>query len=207
MSLGVTDRALIIGSGESMDLNSIRDYQYIICADGGYHHIEGKIKPDIIIGDFDSVSPCNLPPGIETMRFPEDKDNTDTELCIIHALNKGIEHIDITGIYGSRPDHFFTGISLLRRYIGMDITLQTERFSIFIIKPAERFVFKELKGRTVSFFSLSSRTQIIDAEGFRYPLKRKKLKLKIPVGVSNQIVRDNAEIYYKKGALLCFIEK
>lgn len=203
----MTDRALIIGSGESIDLNGIENYRYIICADGGYHHIDGKVKPDIIIGDFDSVSPYNVPSGIETMRFPEDKDKTDTELCIIYALDKGIEHIDITGIYGSRPDHFFTGISLLRRYIGMDITLQTEQFSIFMINPSERFVFKELKGKMVSFFSLSSRTQIIDAEGFKYPLKRKKLKLKIPVGVSNQIVKDSAEIYYKKGALLCFIEK
>ena len=53
-------RAVIIGNGEIKDYDFIagklRKGDYIICADGGYRHaVKLGIKPDVLIGDMDSI--------------------------------------------------------------------------------------------------------------------------------------------------------
>ena len=55
---------------------------FIICADGGYDEAARcGIVPDLIMGDFDSLS-CDLPDNIATVRFSPEKDYTDLDLAL-----------------------------------------------------------------------------------------------------------------------------
>ena len=104
---------------------------YIICADGGYDIAKGLgIKPDLLLGDFDSINldVAGIPDDIEISKFPPEKDYTDLEL----AINKAMEiagsrdfsaslepsplQIEIAGGIGGRLDHTIANIQLLSAY-------------------------------------------------------------------------------------------
>jgi len=52
--------------------------RYVICADGGYSIAKRLgIVPDVIIGDFDTYTK-KLPEDCEVIKYPAEKDDTDT---------------------------------------------------------------------------------------------------------------------------------
>jgi thiamine pyrophosphokinase len=93
-----------------------------IAADSGLLAAVGAgIKPDWVIGDMDSLSDTQLldsfPPE-RVIRFRhQDKDHTDTELAVFHAVKQGCNDIWIIGGGGGRNDHFFAVRSLFERDI------------------------------------------------------------------------------------------
>ena len=74
----------------------------IICCDGGARHLwKTGIKPDVIIGDMDSIEPDHLASyskqGVKIIKYPVNKDFTDTELALDYALGLKPEAIFIWG--------------------------------------------------------------------------------------------------------------
>ena len=119
-----TENLLLISGGsieESYMLKYIEEQQFdhIIAADSGMEFLYrcGK-KPDMIVGDFDSVDPVVLEAyrkmdGIEWKVFRPEKDDTDTELAVQTAAEIGAEEIHIVGGTGSRLDHMLANVYLL----------------------------------------------------------------------------------------------
>ena len=79
---------------------------YVICADGGYETAQKyKITPDLIVGDFDSVT---TPPqkGRKVVPLPVEKDVTDTMFSVMKGLVKGYRSFVLVGCLGGpRFDH------------------------------------------------------------------------------------------------------
>ncbi len=71
---------------------------------GAYYLIEQGIVPDVIVGDFDSVSEeewaifQQVVPNIELVQA--EKDETDTDLALIRALDLKPSEILLTGVTG-----------------------------------------------------------------------------------------------------------
>ena len=96
----------------------VRAYKFIIAVDGGLNHLaKMHIKPDVIIGDFDSATneSLQLYSDVPIHRYPSDKDETDMELALQFALSQNPEKIYIYGALGKRPDHELANFHLLRR--------------------------------------------------------------------------------------------
>ena len=94
-----------------------QQFRYIIAADSGMEFLYkyGK-KPDMIVGDFDSVDPAVLEAyrkmdGIEWKVLRPEKDDTDTESAVQTAAELGAEEIHIVGGTGSRLDHSMENMS------------------------------------------------------------------------------------------------
>jgi len=73
---------------------------FLIAVDGGLHHLKRLgLKPDLLIGDLDSVDANELAEvidaGIEVQRFLPAKDQTDLELALEYTLKNGYAHIVI----------------------------------------------------------------------------------------------------------------
>jgi thiamine pyrophosphokinase len=90
----------------------------VIAADRGLHALrEAGIRPDHVVGDFDSL-PKNeiLPsdPSIEVRRFNPVKDDTDTGIAVSLALELGAGQITMFGATGTRMDHQMANMALLR---------------------------------------------------------------------------------------------
>lgn len=199
------DAILIVGGGEETDLTLIKSFENVACADSGYDTVKDFTHPLFIIGDFDSIK-SKPADNIELIKYPVEKDMTDTELAIIEAIHRGYENIYITGIKGSRPDHFHAVTELLYKYRKKNIVLFTKRHSIFLMHKETDYKFDDMKGSELSLFAYSPSASQFTTQGLKYSLEGISLKRGCPVGVSNRISAKKALVNFRKGYVLCFVQ-
>lgn len=208
--------ALIIGNGKKVNKNIIKNikYDYVICADGGLDKAQDYgIMPDIIIGDFDSVDLSLLKQyelqNIRTLKFPAEKDFTDMELAIEHAISKGYKNITLIGASGSRLDHTLGNITLMEKYYkdGVHITIIDNNNEIKIISDNSELIIKFKQSIYISMIPVTDEIQGLSMEGFKYPLKDVEVKRGSTLLISNQIISSQGIIRLKKGTAILFISK
>src|SRR4030042_640169 len=90
----------------------------ILCADGGLLHArEVGVTPRAVIGDMDSLSRDVLnelsQSDVPIQLFPSDKNKTDLELALEHAVELQVSEILIVAALGKRMDHSLSNIQLL----------------------------------------------------------------------------------------------
>ena len=194
-------RAIVICGGcvGEYILNYVKSDDYIICADSGYDRAKKfGIKPDIIIGDMDSVK-ADLEDN-STIIYPQKKDFTDSELALFHAKEKGATEILMFGMIGTRMDHSYANISLLLNCRDADAVIIDGNNII-------RMVFDEISikgeiGDAVSILPFSGDVQGVTTKGLEYPLSDSTLKMGTSLGVSNKMTEKECCITIKKGAAL-----
>jgi thiamine pyrophosphokinase len=179
----------------------------IICCDGGARHLwETGIKPDVIIGDMDSIDPALLASystsGIKIIKHPANKDFTDTELALDYALGLKPESIFIWGALGGRIDHALANVFLLCKgqKNGIKTYLIDEYSEAFVLDKETSFMNET--GKTVSLIALSPEVTGINLTGFLYPLKEGTLVMGDSRGISNVINDSRAGISVRQGRLL-----
>lgn len=182
----------------------------IIAVDSGmeYFRRTGR-KPDLILGDFDSVSEETFAyfekqEGITWKRLNPVKDDTDTEFAIRYAIEEGAEQIVLLGATGSRLDHVLGNIELLGIGLdtGVEIFIVDTHNRIRMIKSGIQLKKEEQFGKYVSLIPYSSEVRHLYLKGFKYPLEDAVLKGFCSLGVSNEITADVAEISFEEGILL-----
>lgn len=185
-------------------------YEIIIAADSGMELLHRLgIDPDMIVGDFDSVSEKVLEEyrekeHIEISMLDPVKDDTDTEHAIREAIRWGAKHITILGGTGTRLDHVLGNINLLG--IGIE-----ENVEIELLDPHNRVRMLD-HGITLSkrkqygkFFSLIPYTDEVKGvtlSGVKYPLDHYNMSGFNSLGISNEITEMTAEIAFEEGLLL-----
>lgn len=112
--------ALLVANGDPQrnlgDL--ISNHDFLVAVDGGLHHLlELKRFPDLLIGDLDSITSQELQAciekGVEILRFKAQKDESDLELALLEALNRGFSDLTIANAGGGRLDHLLCNLGLL----------------------------------------------------------------------------------------------
>ena len=209
----MSKKIIIISGGRFGDpiffkqkIAEIGDSLIIVC-DGGVRHLQKLgIKPDVIIGDMDSIGPAQLAnysaQGVQIIQHPANKDFTDTELALDYALDLRPTAIYIWGALGGRLDHTLANVFLLRKgqKAGIKTYLIDEYCEAFIMDKEAAFV--DAKGVTVSLFALSSQVKGLSLRGFVYPLQDAVLTMGESLGVSNVIDEAHAKISVRGGNLL-----
>lgn len=209
-------RAVIFYNGDLSDLQGAKVYikptDYIICADGGARHaLALGLKPHIILGDFDSLSKDLREElsgkSIEWIRYNKEKDETDSELALAHAIEKGYKTILLFGVLGSRLDHMLTNIFALDYLtrLDADVTIIEGRKEIRLIHDHI-----QLHGKTgdlVSLIPFREAAKKITTKNLQYPLTDEDLLFGYSRGISNVFIQPTVEISLKGGALLVIHEK
>ena len=204
---------IVVAGGEINDLAFFRSKvsnlqaAEIICADSGagYLHAIGLV-PDVIIGDMDSIEPGVLryftERGSRIIRFPEGKNETDTQLALEHAFGSAPDEIHVFGAFGTRIDHTLANVSLLALGVkrGIEIRLVNEWCETFVAKDKCTIVGEP--GQTVSLLPLSESVTGITLEGFEYPLTKGTMEIGMPYGVSNRLAAAEGVITVESGSLL-----
>jgi thiamine pyrophosphokinase len=204
-------KALIACSGEIKDYSfcskHIEDIDYIIGVDGGAHHLlKLGLKPDVLLGDFDSILESDLVhfkhEGIEILKYPSEKDLTDSELAVEAAIEKGCDTVVMIGCVGSRLDHSIANIHLLKKLLdnGIKGIIVNENNEITLIR--DHLELKREEDTRVSLLPLTGKVTGITLKGFYYPLNDFTLELGSARCVSNEFAEDTAEITIKDGLLL-----
>lgn len=84
----------------------------VIAADRGLYYLERRgIRPDLIVGDFDSLG--RTPEGENVLRHPVEKDDTDMLLAVKEGLARGLKTFVLYGGLGGRPDHAYANLQTL----------------------------------------------------------------------------------------------
>lgn len=183
-----------------------RNYEYIIAADSGLTHAAKlSLKPDYILGDYDSVDDDVLKvyrESTETTVYPREKDFTDTHLAILAAINRGAQCIDIIGATGSRIDHMLTNINVCKAALDAQIQccIYDAHNKIYLVDDQESHqISKESQyGSYVSVIPLTEKV-VLSLTGFKYPLEKYELKQGLSIGQSNEIVDLTCKIYIHSG--------
>jgi thiamine pyrophosphokinase len=187
----------------------ITQAEYIICADGGARHAQKiKVIPDMIIGDMDSLNHDQLESfrnkGVNIIRYPVEKDEVDTELAIIKALELGFNEITLLGATGGRLDHTLGNIHLLIKAakLGAQVKIIDENHQIYIITPQLSAEINGQPGNTVSLIPLTTEVKGVYSQGLKWELQNRTFTIGNPFGVSNQLTSDKASVNIEEGILL-----
>ncbi|MFA5449150.1 MAG: thiamine diphosphokinase [Clostridia bacterium] len=173
---------------------------FIICADGGYNLLKDR-KPNIIIGDMDSIT--GLPYGIEVVKHPPEKNLTDGELAIDWAVKNGYTDLVIYGALGGRIDHILCNLSLLAfaNQRGAAAKIKSDRVNIYYYKEG---IFN-LKAKTSDLISLlpyGGGVLFSYSKGLKYPLDNLSLSpFQTGLGLSNVAIDESVEVGIQKGAV------
>lgn len=177
----------------------------VICCDSGMHHTKAMgITPDFIVGDFDSVNPTVLEEyrkmGIEVHQYPAHKDQTDMQIGIELALDKGAEELFIFGGIGSRLDHTLANAQLLYGLLKKGVRARLINENNYVELIDKELVLEKGRWDFVSLVPLSMEVLGITLTGFSYPLNEYDLQIDDEIlAVSNEIIEDVAKISIKSG--------
>ena len=184
--------------------------EYVIAADRGMEFCyRNGIRPDVIVGDFDSADGKVLSyfrgqKDVEIITLNPVKDDTDTEFAIRHAMEKGASTITVLGGTGSRIDHVLGNIELLGIGLsrGIPIILQDSCNRVRMIDQGITIGKEEQFGVYVSLIPYTAQVEHLYLRGFKYPLSDYCMTGFNSLGVSNEITDERGEISFEKGILL-----
>jgi len=189
-------------------LSLIEPDDLLIAVDGGLRHLEAlNLQPRLVIGDLDSITPQQLQDlrsdGVEIIRFPEKKDETDLELALDVVLKKGLKVIWVVGALGGRLDQTLGNIFLMGQPAlqGFDIRLEDGVEQVFLVRSD--LLVNGSPGDVVSLIPIAEEVSGVSTTGLEYPLKDATLFMHKTRGISNLMLEDTARIQVKDGALLC----
>lgn len=209
-------KAVIVCNGSVKNYNFIKTFfdssDYIISVDGGAGHLrELGIKPDVLLGDFDSANKGDIEyfknQGIKAERFPVEKDMTDSELAIEKALERGADEIVFIGAVGSRLDHSMANILLLKKLVDKKVKacIVDENNIIYMFNGP--FSIQRVWDYKLSLIPVTDKVTGVTTKGLKYPLNNATMNLGTSWGVSNEFYGDIAEVSIDEGILLVCLSR
>ena len=169
-------------------------FDFIIAVDGGFAPLDRLgVAPDMAIGDFDS--------------HPVNKDASDMELALQRAANYRHTDIYVYGGIGGRLDHTLANLQLFAAYSerGFYVTGIAEGFAIRCVTGPDVFTLPDnVEKGTVSVFAANDRAEGVIERGLEYSLDDEPLTNRTSLGLSNELIGQEATIAVESGTLYVF---
>ena len=200
-------KCLIITGVPEDDIYYYKNYidgRFIIGADSGYQKcVKLNIKPNLIIGDFDSSTKPDT--DIETIVLPVRKDDTDTLSAVKEAIKRGYNDIIILGGIGNRFDHTYNNVLVLNFCFDRNIkaVLINKHNKIEIIEKS--YSFKKDNYPYFSMYPLFDACIGLTTRGTQYDLTDFTIPADCLYTQSNSFKDDVVTINYKSGKLLLIL--
>lgn len=196
-------KGLIISGGSIKSYDLLRELivgvDFILCADGGIRHtIPIGIIPNAVIGDLDSTTSIELDyinkNSIPVIKYPVEKDETDTELAIDYLIKKGFKDISLLAVTGTRMDHTLGNIFLLNKLRINNIDGRIIDDNNIIYMTNNKLTLRKKEDFFVSIIPINYDGVEVSLKGFYYPLNKEKIQFGSTLGISNRIVEDEGII-------------
>src|SRR5688572_1592542 len=144
-------QAVVVADAPGVDLAPflplIAEAELRIAADGGARYLQALgVLPDLVVGDMDSLAPQALDAlaalGVPLERHPAEKNETDLELALLRAVERGAGPITVLAALGGRPDQHHANLLLLAhaRLRGHDVRLLDGPWEIRLVQGEQEIL-------------------------------------------------------------------
>ena len=181
--------------------------QGVVAVDGGHHFLRRLgLWPDVLVGDFDSLDPPlvddAMAAGVEVVRHPQRKDETDAELAVALAERRWTGGLELLGALGGSFDHALGHVCVLRGLAerGRAARLASPSLAAtVVVAPAELSLTSPI-GTRVSLVALDAAV-VISLRGFDYEVTGERLSASSCRGLGNRIVQARPRVALTSGVL------
>jgi thiamine pyrophosphokinase len=199
---------IIVANGPDLNVALLRQeipYKKLIATDGAADRLhEIDIKPDIILGDFDSIHDLADYAAMDDIQIVHKKNQnyTDLEKAIRYCDKHDGKSIIIYGATGGRLDHNFYNARLLKKYwrANRPIIIRTTSQSLQYIENSTI----TLKGKAEDYCGVFAfpDNATITSDGLVWEMDNYELKFAERESVCNQLTSNQATIHVKGAALI-----
>lgn len=166
--------------------------------------LEQGVVMDMAIGDFDSVTAKEKESiklnAKEFIELPVIKDQSDSEAAIAYWVEK-VDEIALLGALGSRQDHQYVNMQLMKRY--PKIQLSNKNNHLMIVSSSQYILREDYT--YLSLFALED--SVISLGGVKYPLQHTLLYVDDLYALSNEFIQPEATLTVTQGKLLIIRSK
>jgi len=209
------DTAVVVIGGDRLHPVAVAESPagFTIAADSGLDWaLEAGLRPDLVVGDLDSVSEEGLAwarsNGIPVEEHRPDKDSTDTELALAAAVERGANRVVVLSGGGDRLDHSISAISALghpRLAACGSVSALWGDSLIQVLHGPRDHEFELPLGATFSLLAMHGRCSGVKVEGAQWPLHDAVIEPGTGVGISNVAVCVMVSIAVADGVLTVIV--
>lgn len=210
-------RAIVFVNGEWSDrafaLAQVSENDLLVCVDGGARHcIAQGLSPNILIGDFDSIS-SELASSIQStnaeyLKFPPKKNASDLELALQLLCDRSISEIVLLGMSGGRSDHFLFNWQLMASKMwpfgvriidgSVDARVINNERPLSLSTRQNQIALEQV----FSVIPLMGDATGVNVVGAMYPLSNARLLLGSTLGLSNAVKETQLQISVNEGVVI-----
>lgn len=209
------DTALVLLAGQPPAsewlLKTVAAAPYVAAADGGAAiALAAGRRPDLLIGDFDSLAAEALAAcreaGCEILTLPAAKDLTDGEFLLQTLYERGWRRFLVLGALGGRVDQMLANIACAEKLAraGAEVLLAHDDAVLCLLyaeSTPQELTLHGFAGKTLSLLSISEVCDKVELAGFEYPLNG-RLARRQTLGISNVVRAEAAALRLTGGSLL-----
>ncbi len=204
---------LVVSGGAPLtaaEIARLPPFEVLIAADSGLDRaMAAGLDIDVAIGDFDSASALNYlaaeKAGVELVRHPPHKDETDLELAMLRAIEAEPDRIVVVALDGGRLDHFLASLLLLGddRFAAADVDAELGQARLSVVR--DRRTITGSIGDVVTLLPMHGPALGVRTSGLEYPLRGETLAAGSPRGVSNVLVSPLAVVEVDAGVVMAIV--
>lgn len=207
---------LIVVGGGGLRVPAGR-FDLVIAADSGVDGaLAAGLRPDLVVGDLDSISPAGLAwaaqHDVPIEVHPADKDLTDTALALHCAATRGTRALTLVAPDGDDPahrlDHMLGVIAALGDPVldgFTSVTAHLGRAVLHVVRPGRPLVLDRPVGTVFSVLAAHGPCEGVELTGAQWPLHGGELPAATTRGLSNTVVSPPATVSLTVGLLTVIV--
>jgi thiamine pyrophosphokinase len=171
------------------------------------------LQVDTVIGDMDSIHPTSLAAlsalDVEVLPHSTDKDATDAELALLHAVRNGAERLLVLGTGGGRLDHQLSLFSVLflEELCSVPIEVRLGGSRAHALRDGASISVRCGVGSVVGLIPFGGDAHGVSTRGLRWALHDDTLAVAASRGASNRAVDDEIRVSVRSGRLIVTIDQ
>lgn len=184
-------RCVIVTGGDYGPIGPLEKDDFVLACDRGLAWCsKAGVVPQLLLGDFDSLKP-EEEGEIPVLRYPVEKDDTDTMLAVRWAAEHGYDEVRLYCALGGSLDHLLANLQTLHFAVraGLKASAADARTELQVLDPGE-YRFAKHPGWKFSVLALTDRVEGLSIAGSKYDVENVTLTNSFPLGVGNDFKED-----------------
>jgi len=211
-----TETAIVLLGGEPIDAQAIGDLPtgcIVIAADSGVE-LAPVLGLDIsvVIGDMDSIDATALEAlkalGTTVVQHAADKNESDAELALRHAIDLGATRLIMIGGGGGRLDHQLAlfAVMFLDSLQGTQLEVRLGYSRAYPVRAGETLTISCTAGDVIGLIPFGGDAHGVTTSNLHWPLHDESLFAAASRGISNQAMSGEFSVTVTTGRLIVTVD-